>query len=230
VAASPAAPPPTSDELEELKRELAECDAHIDELKKQREENSKLLEKLVPTPPPSARSGAMDIDDLIAKYKALVLERHAEIDELEKEVHEQEIELARLGARQESLDSIEAAVSELEKDVEEAKQKRDELEKKDKLDPELRAILDAIIRDVQKVREKIDELLALQAKAKADKEEMEKKVQRAAEAARKEAKEEGKDPDEAATLATQAAEKEAQDASRAADLKTMQAAQEMKKD
>lgn len=233
--AAPSAAPPAdlsedeADDIEKLKEQLAEREEYIKELEKQVAQNNEALEKVAPSGL-AAPSGIGGIDSLIAEYKAKIADRDRRIDELLKIIGQQENELARITATQLSLKDIDDAVKELEKDVEEAKRKRDELKEKGSLDPELRSIIDSIIKALQKLRKKVDNLIALEAKAKADREKAEREAEEAKEAARKKAEAEGKDPDEAAAEATKKAEKNAKQKARTADIETMKAAQEVEKE
>jgi hypothetical protein len=128
------------------------------------------------------------------------------------------------------LQDIDDAVKELEKDVEEAKKKRDELKKDASLDPELEAIIDSIIKALAKMRKKVDNLIALEAKAKADREKARREAEEAAEAARKRAESEGEDPDKAAEDAARKARKDSEERVKKADLDTMKAAQDVEKE
>jgi hypothetical protein len=235
VAAPAAAPksgaPATADEteeLEQLKEQLAEREELIKELEAQAEENNKELQKLLPKDEDQQPVSA--IDQLIAQYMARIANRDARIEQLQQLIAEQEAELARMAAGQLSLADIDAAVTELEKDLEEARRKRDELEKDGELDPELRSVIDGIIKALQKMRKKVDNLIALEEKAKADREKAEREADKAAEDARRKAEAEGKDPDEAAAAAAEKAEKENAESVRKADLETMKAAQEVSKE
>jgi len=149
---------------------------------------------------------------------------------LQNDIKDQEQELARLGARQLSLKDIDAKVKDLEADAEEAQQKRDELKKSGKLDPDLRIVIDKIIKDLKKMRGKVDNLMALDEKAKARKEEVERKAKEAEEEARKQAKKEGKNPDEAAAEAAKRVRAEGDKESQEAEFETLKAAQEVKGD
>jgi len=227
AVAAPAAAPPgapsasDSEELEELKAELANLDARIAELKKLKQENAEALHKAIPTSAPS--TGVQTVNDLIAQYKAKIVERNSEIQSLLKDIEAQEQELARIGALQVSLDAILAVMSDLEKDAEEAKRKRDELERNGELDPDLRMLLDKIIEELKKMRERVDNLMAIEAKNKARKAEAKKKAELALQAA----KEKG---DKAAEEEAKRAKDEAEEAAKAADLETLKAAQDVKKD
>lgn len=232
LAGAPATETPSEDEadaLEKLKEQLAEREEYIKQLEEQMEDNNKALAKLLPaTPAPS--SGPPTIDDLIAEYKAKIAQRDARIEELLELIRAQEDELARIGAKQLSLKDIDDAVTALEKDVEDAKRKRDELNEDGTLDPELHAVIDSIIKSLEKMRKKINNLMALEAKAKADREKAEREADEAAAAARRKAEAEGKDADEAAAEAAAKSEKESEERVKKADLETMQAAQEAQKE
>merc|ERR1719253_1932030 len=80
------------------------------------------------------------------------------------------------------------------------------------------------------MRKKVDNLIALEDKAKADREKAEREADKAAEDARRKAEAEGTDPDEAAAAAAEKAEKENAESVRKADLETMKAAQEVSKE
>jgi hypothetical protein len=238
VVPPPAAAPPgspssaePSEELEGLKRQIADRDAEIAKLKKQKDDNREVLQRHSGAAPmPAPPSGVQTVDDLIARYKAQLTERDAEIQALRKDIQTQEQELARLGATQMSLKDIDEAVRDLEVDAEEARKKRDLLEKDGELDPDLRAVLDEILEDLQKMRKKVDNLIAHDAKAKARAEEAERKAELAAEAARKQAEKVGEDPDEAAAQAVKRSKEEAKETAREDELETLKAAQEVKKD
>jgi len=76
-AAPPAAPGPAAatDEIEELKVQLADRDAYIEKLKKQKEENLQELHKYLPATTVAPPPGMKAIDDLIAGYKGKIAER-----------------------------------------------------------------------------------------------------------------------------------------------------------
>jgi len=233
-SAAPAAAPPSLSEdetadVEKLKEQLAEKEKYIQQLEKQVADNSDALQNLEPTTaaPPSGLAG---IDDLIAQYKAKIAERDIRIKELLQLIREQEDQLARIALSQLSLQDIDDAVKELEKDVEEAKKKRDELKKDGSLDPELEAIIDSIIKALAKMRKKVNNLIALEAKAKADREKARREAEEAAEAARKRAESEGEDPDKAAEDAARKARKDSEERVKKADLDTMKAAQDVEKE
>lgn len=215
-----------SDDLEKLKQDLAEREEYIKELEQRVAENNEALQKLSPTTP-APPAGLSPVDDLISQYNANITERDSRIEELLQHIRAQEDELAHIGAGQISLKDIDDAVSALEKDVEEAKRKRDEVNKDGSLDPELRAVIDAIIEAFTEMRTKVDNLIALQAKAKADREKAAREADEAAEAARKNAEAEGKDGEEAAAAAAAKAERESEEKVKKADLEAMMAAQEV---
>jgi len=219
-----------SDELDKLKAQLADLDAYIKELEDQEAKYDKKLAEKMPNAAPAAAPGVKTVDDLIAEYRAKIAQRQARVKELLESISHKQAELARLGDVQMSLKDIDEAVAQLEKDVEEGKKKRDELKKAGELDPDLRAVIDGIIKALSKMRKKVDNLLALEAKAKAEKEKAEEEAKQAAEAARKKAKEEGKNEDEAAAEAARAAKEKAADKARKAELETMDAAREVEND
>jgi hypothetical protein len=239
TAAAPSAAPPgapasaeETDDLEKLKAQLADRNEYIKELKAQVAEINEQLQAHQPVAAP-APAGIRTVADLIAEYKAKIAERDNEIQELQQEIKDKLKELDRLSGKQLSLKEVEAAVDALEIDVTSAKQKRDKLEEDGELDPELRSVIDSIIEAIKKMRKKVDNLVALEAEAGAERLEAEREAKAAAEAARKQAQEDGLDAEEAEKLA-QVAEEEskssAHEKAKDADLKAMKAAQDVSKD
>merc|ERR1740138_1939907 len=89
----------TSDDLEKLKKRLADVDKEIEEVGKEVAENDKLLQKERQDDAAVANGQPMlTIDDLLAEYRERIRLREEELKKLKERREQQERELAAVGA------------------------------------------------------------------------------------------------------------------------------------
>jgi len=234
AAAPSAAASIKTNELEKLKRQLADRDDYLERLEKMAEENDKALRKLHDIPALAPAPAAKTVDDLIAEYKDKIAVRDQAIERLKRKISQQQIELARLGADQIDLQEIKDDVAQLVEEAEKVVIQRQALKEAGKLDDELRAIIDQILDSIARMERKVAHLLQLELEAEQRKAEIAARVgedaRRAEAQALEKARIEGKNAEEAerdAEKAVQAVHKEAEDEGKEADMKTLAAAQDV---
>jgi hypothetical protein len=239
AAPSPAAPDGVTDppgktaELQELKTELSGLDERVQELEAEVRENEAALQKAHEEDPPEAAPPVSTIDALIEEYKARVARRHLKIKALEQKVAQQELELARLGAMDLSLEDILEDVRKLVVESQKVAAKRDHLASLGKLDDELAVIVDGIVAAIAKLEQRVERLVALESKAKAQEALADHEEKEAMRLAAQRAKAEGMSPEEVKKAAEEAGKRSranTEQGTKAMEIEALKAGQEVNAD
>jgi len=231
VAGAPAPGGLTSDDLEKLKKRLADVDKEIEEVGKEVAENDKLLQKERQDDAAVANGQPMlTIDDLLAEYRERIRLREEELKKLKERREQQERELAAVGAEPIDLETIAHDVTSFEEELEAMMAKREKLEREGRLDPELRMSIDALVKEHRNLKKRVEELQQVARKADAKEKAAAKAAAVAAAEARAQgeseatAKEaamaaalEGEDPEDEVFKAADSLEKELKSASESTD-------------
>eukprot|EP00927_Polykrikos_kofoidii_P052995 TRINITY_DN4708_c0_g1_i5.p1 TRINITY_DN4708_c0_g1~~TRINITY_DN4708_c0_g1_i5.p1 ORF type:complete len:859 (-),score=193.16 TRINITY_DN4708_c0_g1_i5:148-2724(-) len=166
-------------ELEKLKRDLADADEEIKDLKIRVKSNQGAMlddefaeehadtEEKVP-------ASASAVEALILRYKMRLDRRKRKIRRLKEKLNKQEDQIEEVKKSVPKLEDLAKDVEELTRDVNDAKAKRDRLEKEGKLDGELRVILDDIFKQEEKLRKKVTTLVEMDEQARREQEEAER--------------------------------------------------------
>jgi hypothetical protein len=167
--AAPSEPTMTGDEakkLEALRALIREKESYVEELKKRQNENAVRLQKLfsddgaAPTQP-----GIKTVDDLLKEYKGRIADLDDEIERRKKNIKEQEMELSRLGAGDDSIAEVEKDAAAIESEVSAAWAEMLKLDVEGKLDPDLKHILKGIMKPLVPIRQQLTVLRSLEDKA-----------------------------------------------------------------
>jgi len=217
----PLKPVAVSENIENMKLEVVDNHQKIDNLKNTEQGIDQKLRAFTPADKPTPPPGAKTETDLARDLADRIDAQKEEIERRRQHIASKEIELARLGGTDATLEDIHKHVEVLDSKVKDVQAEMERLDEEGELDAELKHILDGIVEPIKEVREQTEALMENEAKSQKDEEKKKANIQAAGDAARKEAMDKGKDPDSAAAKATATAKAQAEESIREEEMEAI---------